>query len=162
AGPKVAAREAPLDLWQLALPWMTLLTASAGDLYSALSGHELDVFQTSLTGALALLLTVNMIIERREFLEMLVEIEGSQSTLSKEFKTALVGIKRFSAQLRDGDRLDVDSVRRLAADIHSTAERLDRKVEAMLDTKAADGSRVDVAVEVLGSEGAVVAAHGTY
>lgn len=148
ATPGKEARQAPLDLWQLALPWMTLLTASAGDLYSALSGHELDVFQTSLTGSLALLLTVNMIIERREFLHMLIEIEGSQSVLGKEFRTALFGIKRISAQLRDGDRLDIDGVRSLAADIHSTAERLDRRVEQMLAAKAAEGSQVEVAVGV--------------
>jgi diguanylate cyclase len=162
APPKAAATQAPLDLWQLALPWMTLLTASAGDLYSVLSGHELDAFQTSLTAALALLLTVNMIIERREFLDMLTEIEGSRSTLGQEFKTALIGIKRFSAQLRDAERLDIDDVRRLAADIHSTAERLDRNVEEMLDTAAGDGSRVDVALEVPVTEGAVVAARGAY
>jgi diguanylate cyclase len=162
APPKTAAKQAPLDLWQLALPWMTLLTAAAGDLYSALSGHELDILQTSLTAALALLLTVNMIIERREFLDMLIEIEGSHSTLGKEFQTGLIGIKRFSAQLRDAERLDIDHVRRLAADIHSTAERLDHTVEEMLDTKAADGSRVDVALEVPAAEGAVVAARGTH
>jgi len=57
-----ATAQAPLDLWQLALPWMTLLTASAGDVYSALSGHELDLFMSSLTATLAVLLTVNMII----------------------------------------------------------------------------------------------------
>jgi hypothetical protein len=162
APPKTAANQAPLDLWQLALPWMTLLTASAGDLYSALSGHELDVFQTSLTGVLALLLTVNMIIERREFLDMLLEIEGSRSTLGREFTSALIGIKRFSAQLRDAERLDIDEVRRLAADIHSTAERLDRKVEEMLDTTAADESSVGVTRGAPAAESVVVAARGTY
>jgi hypothetical protein len=162
APPKTAANQAPLDLWQLALPWMTLLTASAGDLYSALSGHELDVFQTSLTGALALLLTVNMIIERREFLDMLLEIEGSRSTLGREFTSALIGIKRFSAQLRDAERLNIDEVRRLAADIHSTAERLDRKVEEMLDTTAAEESSVGVTREAPAAESVVVAARGTY
>ncbi len=74
-----ATAPAPLDLWQLALPWMTLLTASAGDVYSALSGHELDVFMSSLTAILAVLLTVNMIIERREFLSMLNELEAAQA-----------------------------------------------------------------------------------
>ncbi len=37
---KAAVKQAPLDVWQLALPWMTLLTASAGDVYSALSGNR--------------------------------------------------------------------------------------------------------------------------
>ena len=68
---RLATKPAALDLWQLALPWMTLLTASAGDVYSALSGHELDLFMSSLTATLAVLLTVNMLFERKELLSML-------------------------------------------------------------------------------------------
>ncbi|HEX6348803.1 MAG TPA: hypothetical protein VF160_05355 [Candidatus Dormibacteraeota bacterium] len=88
APPKPAAEKAPLDLWQLALPWMTLLLASAGDVYSALSGHELDLFMSSLTATLAILLTVNMIIERREFLEMLKELEASKAVLEHRLEAA--------------------------------------------------------------------------
>ncbi len=95
-----ATQQAPLDLWQLALPWMTLLLASAGDVYSSLSGHDIDLFMSSLTAALAILLTLNMIIERREFLEMLTDIETARSTLNREFKTALTGIQRLSEQSR--------------------------------------------------------------
>src|SRR5438477_12400322 len=65
APPKPATQPAPLDLWQLALPWMTLLLASAGDVYASLSGHDVDLFMSSMTAALAILLTLNMIIERR-------------------------------------------------------------------------------------------------
>jgi hypothetical protein len=129
---KAAAKQAPLDLWQLALPWMTLLLASAGDVYASLFGHDIDLFMSSLTAALALLLTVNMIIERREFLEMLTEIEESHSTLNQDFKTGLVGIERFSKQMTDAEQLDVAEARRLAAEINRNAERLDRLVEQML------------------------------
>ena len=101
---RLATKPAALDLWQLALPWMTLLTASAGDVYSALSGHELDLFMSSLTATLAVLLTVNMIIERKEFLSMLTEIEASRSTLKQEFKTAL-------AQTKTGDSVLLRVVR---------------------------------------------------
>jgi hypothetical protein len=129
---KAAAKEAPLDLWQLALPWMTLLLASAGDVYSSLTGHDIDLFMSSLTAALALLLTANMIIERREFLEMLTEIEQSHSTLNQDFRTGLDGIERFSKQMTDAEQLDVAEARRLAAEINRNAERLDRLVEQML------------------------------
>src|SRR5229473_7143740 len=129
---KPAAKPAQLDLWQLALPWMTLLLASAGDVYSALSGHELDLFMSSLTATLAILLTVNMIIERREFLEMLTEIEESHSTLNRDFRSGLVGIEQFSKQMTDAEQLDVAEARRLAAEINRNAERLDRLVEQML------------------------------
>jgi diguanylate cyclase len=161
APPKTAAGQAPLDLWQLALPWMTLLLASAGDLYSGLSGHE-NVFQTSLTGILALLLTVNMILERKEFLTMLTEIETARTTLNQEFKTALVGIKRYSKQMQDAERLELDDVRRLAGDINRTAGGLDRLIEDLVDTETEDGARVEVAQEVPVAESAVVAGRGTY
>jgi hypothetical protein len=131
APPKTASQQAPLDLWQLALPWMTLLLASAGDLYSALTGHE-NEFQTALTGILAVLLTVNMILERREFLEMLTDIETTRSTLNREFKTALVGIRQMSDQVKDADRAYDEDVRVLAADIHGQADRLDHMLERML------------------------------
>ena len=131
APPKTAAAQAPLDLWQLALPWMTLLTATGGDLYSALTGHE-NLFQTSLTGILAVLLTVNMILERKEFLEMLTDIETTRTTLNREFKTALVGILQMSDQVKEADHAYDEEVRVLAADIRGQAERLDHMLERML------------------------------
>jgi hypothetical protein len=132
APPKAATQPAPLDLWQLALPWMTLLLASAGDVYASISGHDIDLFMSSMTAALAILLTVNMIIERREFLEMLTEMETARSTLNRDFKTALAGIQQLSEQVKDADHAYDEGVRVLAADIHSQAERLDRLVEGML------------------------------
>src|SRR4029077_12557936 len=132
APPKAATKQAPLDLWQLALPWMTLLLASAGDVYASLSGHDIDLFMSSMTAALAILLTVNMIIERREFLEMLTEMETARTTLNRDFKTAVAGIQRLSEQVKEADHAYDEGVRVLAADIHSQAERLDRLVEGML------------------------------
>jgi len=161
APPKTAAGQAPLDLWQLALPWMTLLLASAGDLYSALTGHE-NLFQTFLTGILALLLTVNMILERREFLDMLIEIESSHSLLSREFKTAWIGIKRFSALIRDAERLDINEARRAAADIHGEAERLDRMLEEMLAADGGEGAIPTTAPETQRAPIGVVEAGSTY
>jgi len=132
APPKPATQQAPLDLWQLALPWMTLLLAAAGDVYSSLTGHDIDLFMSSCTAVLAVLLTVNMILERREFLEMLTDIETARTTLNHEFKTALVGIQKLSEQVNEADRSYDEGVRVLAADIHHQAERLDRLVEGML------------------------------
>jgi signal transduction histidine kinase len=132
APPKAATQAAPLDLWQLALPWMTLLLASAGDVYASISGHDIDLFMSSMTAALAILLTVNMIIERREFLEMLTEMQTNRSTLNRDFKTALAGIEQLSEQVKEADHAYDEGVRVLAADIHSQAKRLDRLVEGML------------------------------
>jgi len=133
---KAAVKQAPLDVWQLALPWMTLLTSSSVAVYSALSGTELDLFQSTLTAILAVMLTVNMIFERREFLELLTEIESSHATLKREFRSALDGIQHLSKLIRDAERVDMQEARRLAADIHREAARLDRLVEGILDEDA--------------------------
>jgi len=129
---RVATQQAPLDLWQLALPWMTLLLASAGDVYASLSGHDIDLFMSSMTATLAILLTVNMILERKEFLEMLTDIETARTTLNREFKTALVGIQHLSDQVKEADHAYDEEVRVLAADIHGQAERLDNLLGDML------------------------------
>ena len=132
APPKAVAQQSSLDLWQLALPWLTLLTAAGGDFYTALSRQEAGLFQPAMTVVLALLLTVNMIFERREFLEMLTEMQATRSTLNRDFKTAVAGIRLLSEQVKDADRAYDEGVRVLAADIHSQAERLDQMVERIL------------------------------
>ncbi|HZQ48850.1 MAG TPA: hypothetical protein VFB69_00925 [Candidatus Dormibacteraeota bacterium] len=129
---KVTTQRAPLDLWQLALPWMTLLLASAGDVYSSLSGHDIDLFMSSLTAALALLLTINMIIERREFLEMLTDIESSRLTLEQDFKSSLETIEEQSRRLEQSDHLDTTEVHVAVREIHREAEGLEKLIEEML------------------------------
>ena len=128
---RVEVGPARLDLWQLALPWMTLLLASAGDVYASVSGHDLDLFMSSLTALLAVLLTVNMIIERREFLEMLNEAQDSQLTLDRDVKAGLEEIERDSERIQE-PQVAAEDARRLAAEIQENAERLDRLVEEML------------------------------
>ncbi len=155
---KVAATRATLDVWQLALPWMTLLLAAAGDVYTAVFGHDLDLVMSSLTAILAVLLTVNMVIERREFLEMLTEIQTSHPLLNREFRTALVEVRRLSRLMLDAERFDAEEVRRLAADIHRVTERLDDMVEDILDTEV-EGANLELAAQVPVSTGAVAVGH---
>jgi hypothetical protein len=132
AAPKAAKQESRLDLWQLALPWMTLLLASAGDVFSSLTGHDIDLFMSSLTALLAVLLTVNMIIERREFLEMLNEIERSRATLNEDFRTALDAIEDKSRRIEEAKDIDATEVREAVRDIEREAEGMERLIEEML------------------------------
>jgi hypothetical protein len=159
APPAPVAERSSFYLWQLALPWMTLLTAAGGDFYTAVTGqeHEAGLFQPAMTVVLAILLTVNMLFERREFLDMLTAIQESHTTLSREFRRALIDVRRFSASLRDAERLDADQVRRIAADIHRVTDRLDTMVEEILDTDV-EGVAVEEAAEESAPAGVVVAA----
>jgi signal transduction histidine kinase len=153
---KAAPQQAPLGLWQLALPWMTLLTAAGGDFYTALSHQDAGLFQPTMTIVLALLLTVNMIIERREFMDMLTALRESRTTLNQEFKTGLGAIGRLTSAIQQGERYEAGEVRRLAADIHHEVERLDSLVEDILDTEI-EGAEVEPAAEVPMSSNAVAA-----
>ena len=157
APPRPVVEQSSLDLWQLALPWMTLLTAAGGDFYTALSGHEAGLFQPAMTVVLAILLTANMIFERREFLDMLTEIQTSHSTLNKEFTAGLAGIRRLSQAIRAADRLEADEARRLAAEIQREAERLHLLVEDILDTEV-EGATVEELAAASECAGVVLAA----
>ena len=154
AAPRAATQEAPLGLWQLALPWLTLLTAAGGDFYTALSHQDAGLFQPTMTIVLALLLTFNMIIERREFLEMMTALRESHATLNKEFKTGLGAIGRLSSAIQQEERYGAGEIRRLAADIHREAERLDSLVEDILDTEV-EGATLEPAADVALTSGAV-------
>lgn len=156
APPAPVAEQSSLDLWQLALPWMTLLTAAGGDFYTAVTKQDAGLFQPAMTVLLAVLLTANMIFERREFLEMLTEIQESHTKLNREFRQALIDIRRFSGMLRDAERFDADQVRRLAADIHRVTERLDSMVEDILDTEV-EGASVEELAATASPESAVAA-----
>ena len=140
--PRPAAKQAPLDLWQLALPWMTLLTAAGGDFYTAVSGHEGSEFQIGLTALLAVLLTVNMIFERREFLEMLTEIETSHAKLQEEFKTTLAAIRRVGKQIPDPA---------LSGEIYRQTQRLDDMIEEIVEEDGeSDDGHVPLMVQAPG------------
>lgn len=132
---KTATQEPSLDVWQLALPWMTLLTAAGGDFYTALTHQDAGLFQPAMTLALALLLTVNMIVERREFLTMLRELRESHATLNQEFKVGLHGIRRLTAAIQQADHMGAEDIRRIAAEIQGEAVKLDHLVEDILDTE---------------------------
>lgn len=129
---KVQTKAARLDLWQLALPWMTLLLASAGDVFSSLTGHDIDLFMSSLTALLALLLTVNMIVERREFLEMLNDIERSRVTLDRDFRSKLDAIEDTSRRIEEAKEIDTTQVRAAVREIEREAKGLEKLIEEML------------------------------
>ncbi|HVH62064.1 MAG TPA: hypothetical protein VNA65_00535 [Candidatus Dormibacteraeota bacterium] len=154
APPSRAAERQTLDLWQLALPWMTLLTAAGGDFYTAVTHQDAGLFQPAMTVVLAILLTFNMLFERREFLEMLREMQESHATLNKEFKVGLVGIRRLAAKVESAETVEVAEMRRIATEIQRAVKRLDGLVEEILDTEVGGVSDEETArVAVAGPAG---------
>jgi PAS domain S-box-containing protein len=64
------------------------------------------------------------------------------STVSHEFRTALVGIQGFSELMRDADSLDLAEVKSFASEVYNDARRLDQMLDKMLDLDRVAGSRV--------------------
>jgi PAS domain S-box-containing protein len=95
-----ASEEAPVDLWQLALPWLAVLAAGMGDMLIAVRGQTLDMFLTVLTGVGAGFLTVMMILTNRDFLRMLVKSRASEATLAEVVAQAPAGVVRIGTDLR--------------------------------------------------------------
>jgi PAS domain S-box-containing protein len=96
----VAADTSPVDLWQLALPWLAVLATGISALGFVLSGHELDGVLTFLVGAEIVLLTASMILTNRDFLGMLLQTRASEATLADVIKQAPVGIARADVHRR--------------------------------------------------------------
>jgi methyl-accepting chemotaxis protein len=71
--------EGPIELWQLALPWMAVLAAAATAITLAATGRSLDSFLTVLAGGIGVLLVCNQIITHRDSLHLLQQshrVEG--------------------------------------------------------------------------------------
>jgi PAS domain S-box-containing protein len=97
---RATADQSPADLWQLALPWLTILAAGASAVYLAVSGRQLDGFLTLLGGALASLLTLSMILTSRDFLGMLVRSRKQEATLAQVIDSAPAGVVRIGTDMR--------------------------------------------------------------
>jgi methyl-accepting chemotaxis protein len=63
--------ERPIELWQIALPWMAVLAAAATAIGLAANGQSLDGFLTLLVGAIGVLLVCNQVFSHRDSLHLL-------------------------------------------------------------------------------------------
>jgi PAS domain S-box-containing protein len=63
------------------------------------------------------------------------------TTVSHEFRTALVGIQGFSELTRDAESLDLEEARSFANEVYNDARRLSQILDKMLDLDRVSGSR---------------------
>ncbi len=92
---KVGAPSAPVDMWQLALPLMTVLFAAVTCLALALSGRSLDGVMTAIIGITSILLTIRVITANRDSVAMLMKSRASESNLAEVIAQAPTGFVRI-------------------------------------------------------------------
>jgi PAS domain S-box-containing protein len=94
------ADNAPVDLWQLALPWLTILAAGVTAIAMALTGHGLDPILTAIIGVIACLLTASVVLTHKDLLAMLTRSRVSEATLAEVVDRSPLGIVRADTSLK--------------------------------------------------------------
>ena len=90
---------APIDIWQLMLPWFTILIAAVTIVVMALQGHQLDKFQTVGTGLLAALLMVSQALAHGDARRLLIESRQTEAVLADVIAQAPAGVVRVGPDL---------------------------------------------------------------
>jgi PAS domain S-box-containing protein len=91
--------EKPIDIWQLALPWLAILAAGLTALIQAARGHPLDTYGTVTAGVLAILLMVSQVLAHNESLALLVKSRVAAATLNEVIVYAPLGVVRIGHDL---------------------------------------------------------------
>jgi PAS domain S-box-containing protein len=91
-------RNAPVDLWQLALPLTTVVVAAIVALVIAFSGRSLDGVLTAIVGITSILLTVRVITANRDAVVMLMQSRASEANLAEVIARAPTGFVRLNTE----------------------------------------------------------------
>jgi PAS domain S-box-containing protein len=91
-------RNAPVDLWQLALPLMTVMVAAIACLALAFTGRSLDGVMTAVLGITSILLTIRVITANRDAVAMLMKSRASEGNLAEVIARAPTGFVRINPQ----------------------------------------------------------------
>ena len=113
--------EGPIELWQLALPWMAVLAAALIAIRIAAANQTMDQFLTVLAGSIGVLFVCNQILTHRDSLDLLVkshraeaQLQARTSLLNQVIQQAPLGIARVGVDMKI-----IDANPRLGALLHA-------------------------------------------
>ncbi len=75
--------EGPIELWQLALPWVAVLAAAITAIRLASTDHALDQFLTVLAGCIGLLLVGSQVLSHRDSRSFLLKSQRMENQLAR-------------------------------------------------------------------------------
>jgi PAS domain S-box-containing protein len=165
---RVRIRNAPVDLWQLALPLGTVVVAAVACLILAFSGQSLDGVMTAIIGITSILLTVRVITANREAVVMLMKSRASEGNLAEVIARAPTGFVRINTEFAIIDANPQFSALLAAVDErligspitrYFPAEEGRRFVDLLLALKAGTVNTVDSDSEAHRADGSVVWLH---
>ena len=99
--------EGPIELWQLALPWMAVLAAALIAIRIAAANQAMDQFLTVLAGCIGVLFVGNQILTHRDSLDLLAksrraeaQLQARTSLLNQVILQAPLGIARVGVDMK--------------------------------------------------------------
>ena len=118
--------EGPIELWQLALPWVAVLAAAITAVRLATFDQNLDRFATVLAGSIGVLMVASQVLSHRDSLSLLLKSQRAEgqlgrrnSLLNEIISHAPLGIARVGP---DMNIIDVNP--RMAALLHTDPEKM--------------------------------------
>ena len=107
--------EGPMQLWQMALPWVAVLAAAVTAISLAAKGESLDSFLAVLAGAIGVLLVCNQVLSHRDSLQLLRVSHRAESALRD--RTALLDqvLGKLRGEMANAAATLADAARELAS-----------------------------------------------
>ena len=75
--------EGPIELWQLALPWLAVLAGAITVVFLAASDQNLDRFETVLAGGLGILFVASHVLSHRDSVALLEKSQAAEAQLAR-------------------------------------------------------------------------------
>jgi two-component system, sensor histidine kinase and response regulator len=102
-----AAAEGPIELWQLALPWVAVFAAAVTAIRLAAGDQVLDRFETVMAGSIGVLLVGSQVLSHRDSLSLLLKSQRAENQLGRRnnlldeiISHAPLGIARVGIDMR--------------------------------------------------------------
>ncbi len=122
----VEKAEGPIELWQLALPWVAVLAGAMMAIKLALTDQRPDTFTTVLAAGIGILFVASQVMSHRDALDLLHKSQRTEAQLARRndllnqiISHAPLGIARFGVDMRV-----IDANPRLAAMLRTEAEKM--------------------------------------
>ena len=98
--------EGPIELWQMALPWVATLAAALMAMRIAFVNQSMDQFETVLAGSIGVLFVFNQVLTHRDSLNLLVksrraetQVQARTALLNQVIVQAPLGIARVGTDM---------------------------------------------------------------
>jgi PAS domain S-box-containing protein len=90
---------APIDIWQVAVPWVAVLAAGIAAVVNAGRGNSFDAFMSLLAGTLVILLMFSQFLAHRDALSLLIKSLRSEAIIAEVIANAPSGVVRLGTDL---------------------------------------------------------------